>query len=364
MVGPEPLGVDIPEQVAGFRVTPGFFETLGVQPMLGRTFTEAEGQPGANRDVILSHTFWTRRFNADPALLGRTIRLDGTPYEVVGVMPPRFVLPYGADVWAPLAYTEAQWADRKAQNLMTFARLAPGRSLAEAREEWRRPWWRGRPPSSPRPTEPPGHRAVASPAAWATTPIGPFLVIWQAAAGLVLLIACANIANLLLARGTERQPEFAVRLALGAGRARLVLQLLIEGLCLAVLGVALGVGARRLGDADHRALPAGQRDPLRARPRVPPARRAVLAMMAALGALATVIFSLVPALQASRAARHAGVLQGTRATTASASRRVDALAARRRPGGAHPDAAGRVGADRRGGAPHRWTACSASTSAS
>ena len=150
--------------------------------------------------------------------------------------------------------------------------------------------------------------------------IGPFLVIWQAAAGLVLLIACANIANLLLARGTERQPEFAVRLALGAGRARLVLQLLIEGLCLAVLGVALGavLAALAMRTTEH-FLPANV---IRFVPGHEYLRLdgVVLAMMAALGALATVIFSLVPALQASRAARHAGVLQGTRATTASAGR--------------------------------------------
>jgi putative ABC transport system permease protein len=316
---PNLSGVDIPEQVAGFRVTPGFFETLGVQPILGRTFADAEGQPGADRAVILSHTFWTRRFNADPALLGRTIRLDGTPYEVVGVMPPRFVLPYGADVWAPLAYTEAQWSDRKSQDLMTFARLAPGRSLAEAQEEWRTVVAR---------------QAAEFPETNAKRPvtvlsltrglgddaIGPFLLIWQAAAGLVLLIACANIANLLLARGTERQPEFAVRLALGAGRTRLVLQLLIEGLCLAVLGVALGavLAALAMQTTEH-FLPANV---IRFVPGHEYLRLdgMVLAMMAGLGALATVVFSLVPALQASRAARHTGLLQGTRSATASAGR--------------------------------------------
>ncbi len=134
---PNLSGVDIPEQVAGFRVTPGFFETLGVAPILGRTFGDAQARPGADRAVVLSHAFWTRRFNADPSLLGQTIRLDGAPYEVVGVMPPRFVLPYGADVWAPLAYSDEKWADRKSDSLMTFARLVPGRTLADAQEEWR-----------------------------------------------------------------------------------------------------------------------------------------------------------------------------------------------------------------------------------
>jgi putative ABC transport system permease protein len=315
---PNLSGVDVPEQVSGFRVTPQFFATLGVQPILGRTFTDAEAQPGANSAVVLSHLFWTRRYGADPGIVGRTLRLDGAPYEVVGVMPPGFMLPFGADVWSPLAYTEAEWADRKRQDLMTFARLAPGRSLADAREEWRGvvarqaaefpETNRNRPLSVMTITRGLGDDAI-----------GPFLVIWQAAAGLVLLIACANIANLLLARGTERQPEFAVRLALGAGRTRLVLQMLIEGVCLSVLGVALGTGLAALAmRTTENFLPANVI-------RFVPGHEylkfdgTVFAVMAGLGALATVIFSLVPALQASRTAG-TGVLQSARSSTASAGR--------------------------------------------
>ena len=86
---------------------------------------------------MLSHAFWLRRFNGDSGIIGRTLRLDGEPYDVVGVMPPRFAIPYGAEVWAPLALSDARWADRKLDTLMAVARLAPGRTLEEAQEEWR-----------------------------------------------------------------------------------------------------------------------------------------------------------------------------------------------------------------------------------
>ncbi len=288
-------GVDIPEQVPGFKVSAGFFDLLGVTPLLGRTFTAGEERLEAHRKVVLSHAFWVRQFAADTAVLGRLIRLDGEPYEIVGVMPARFAIPFGANVWAPLAYSDATWAERERGYLIAFGRLAAGHTLGSAQAEFRDlaarlaaefPATNRQRPAS----------VVGFSRGMGDEGIGPFVAIWQAAAALLLLVACANIANLLLARGTERQPEFAVRLALGAGRGRLVGQLLIEGLCLAALGV--GLGAALAAVAMHYTrnfLPAGI-------VRFVPGYEflgldaAMLGAMALLGAAATVVFSLLPAL--------------------------------------------------------------------
>jgi putative ABC transport system permease protein len=312
---PNYSGVDRPEQVHGFHVSPGFFDLMRVQPVLGRAFTPDEGRLEANHTVVLSHAFWLRRFNADPAVVGRTLRLDGVPHEVVGVMPPRFAVPYGAEVWAPLAYDDAAWADRRRGNLMVFGRLADGQTLDTARAEIAGVVAR-QAAEFPDTNRDRKSNVVSFSRGLGDDAVGPFVAIWQAAAGLLLLIACANIANLLLARGTERQPEFAIRLALGAGRGRLFLQLLIEGLCLAALGIAVGfVLAAVAIDYSRHFLPATV---VRFVPGYEFIRLdlATMTAMAAIGALATVVFSLVPALQASRAAAGGAMLSGTRASTA------------------------------------------------
>ncbi len=311
---PNYSGVDRPEQVHGFHVSPGFFALMRVQPLLGRGFTLVEGRPGANHAVVLSHAFWLRRFNGDPAVLGRTLRLDGVPHEVVGVMPPRFAVPYGAEVWAPLAYDETAWAERGRGTLMIFGRLADGQTLDAARAEITGIVAR-QAAEFPDTNRDRKVNVVSFSRGLGDDAVGPFVAIWQAAAGLLLLIACANIANLLLARGTERQPEFAIRLALGAGRGRLFLQLLIEGLCLAALGVTAGFGLAAVSiDYSRNFLPATV---VRFVPGYEFIRLdvATMAAMAAIGAVATVVFSLVPALQASRAAAGGAMLSGTRAAT-------------------------------------------------
>ena len=308
-------GVERPESLHGFLVTPGYFELLGVQPLFGRTFTDDDGRPHATRTVILSHALWLRRFNADPGIVGTTLRLDGTPHEVVGVMPPRFVVPYGSDVWAPIAYDDAAWADRKRDYLLTFGRLADGQTLESARAELEAVVAR-QAVEFPETNRNRQVTVVSFSRGLGDDAVGPFVAIWQAAAVLLLLIACANVANLLLARGTERQPEFAIRLALGASRLRLALQLLIEGVCLAVLGVAVGTGLASaaitlsrgfLPETVVRFVPGYEYLKL---------DLATFAAMAALGALATIVFSLVPAVQAARGGPTAPAMSQARASTA------------------------------------------------
>lgn len=296
---PNLSGIDLPEQVPGFRVSPGFFELLGVSPVMGHGFTADDGTAGGRGTVVVSHAFWVRQFASDPGVLGRTVRLDGEPYEIVGVMPPRFSIPFGADVWAPVAYDNATWADRARGYLMVMGRLAPGHTVETADGEFRGlaaqlaaefPDTNRERPAS----------VVTFSRGMGDEGVGPFVAIWQVAAILLLCVACANIANLMLARGAERQPEFAVRLALGAGRGRLVYQLLVEGLALSLAGLALGGGLTVVAMRYVRAfLPANI-------VRFVPGYQflgvdaTTLAAMAALGALATTLFSVLPALTVTR----------------------------------------------------------------
>ena len=317
---PNLSGVDQPEQLAGFRVSPAFFPALRIEPLLGRTFTEDEAVPGRDRRVVISHGLWTRRFAGDPLLVGRMIRLNGEPYEVVGVTRPGPSLPYGAEVWSPLAYTEAQWLERRRGGLLVIASLADGQTLDTARAEMSAIVARQR-EQFPLTHATREVSVLSLTRALSDSAAGPFMVIWQAAALVLLLVACANIANLLLARGTERQHEFAVRLALGAQRWRLALQVMIEGAWLALVAVALAVPLAALGVAGlKRGLPtsvlrwvAGY-EFLRL-------DLTMLLATAMLGAAATLFFSLLPALQASGAAVSGSLRQGGRTTTLSRGRR-------------------------------------------
>jgi putative ABC transport system permease protein len=290
-------GVDIPEQVAGFRVSPGYFALLGVTPALGREFTDDEAEQGEHRRVILGHALWTRRFAADPQIVGKTVRFDGEPFEVVGVGPEGFNIPDGAEAWAPLALTADQWQDRRAPNYGAFARLADGGTVERARAEVTAIIDAQR-HDHPDTNAKRFARVVPFVEGMADPGAGPFFAIWQAAAILLLLIACANIANLLMARGAERSAEYSLRLALGASRTRLFGQTLLEGLLLAALAVILSMPLLAIGLGLSRAsIPTSVM-------RFLPGWRFIgidvtlFALTASLGTAAMLLFSLVPALQA------------------------------------------------------------------
>lgn len=233
-------GVDEPERVPGVFVSADFFAVLGVQPALGRGFQDDEEVHGRHRRAVLSHTLWQRRFGSDPRILGKPVLLDTEAYEIVGVAPRGFDFPQGSQIWAPLAMTPEVAANRRTRYLTVLGRLAPGRTLEDAQVQMAVIAQRLE-EQYPEANRDRGARVTTLIEGMKDPGLGPILLLWQASAAFVLLIACANIANLLLARGAERQRDLAVRLALGAGRARLVGQLLMESATLAVLSIPLAL---------------------------------------------------------------------------------------------------------------------------
>ena len=293
-------GVDIPEDVAAFKVTPGFFSMLGSPPAIGREFLDDEAVPGKDRRVVLGHALWQRRFGGDPGIVGKTVRFDGEPFEVVGVARQGFAIPDGAEAWSPLALTDEQWANRRTATYGAMARLADGHTVESARAELMAIIETQRRDYADTNKNRLGlvmsfKEGMADPGA------GPFIGLWQAFALLLLLIACANIANLLMARGAERSQEYAVRLALGASRRRLFSQTLLEGLLLSILAVIAAMPLTAIGLGLSRAsIPASV---LRFIPGWAFIRVDVSLFLitAALGTLAMLFFSFIPALQAMRA---------------------------------------------------------------
>jgi putative ABC transport system permease protein len=234
-----------PERLLGAAVTWDVFPTLGVPPAIGRHFGPDDDRPGAEPVVMLSDEIWQRRYQGDRAIIGRSISVNGKPHTVVGVMPPKFAFPENHKAWVPLAPIASADA-RTARNLFVIGRLKPGVDMAQARTEIVA---LAAKLATDYPLTNDGWSVLVRPLADEFTPEDVRLVIWtmMGAVTLVLMIACANVANLMLARSSKRQREFSVRAALGAGRGRMVRQLLTECVLLGLFAAPLGLAIAYLG---------------------------------------------------------------------------------------------------------------------
>ncbi|MFL5619270.1 MAG: ABC transporter permease [Gemmatimonadaceae bacterium] len=295
-------GVDMtghgdPARLQAALVTDGFFETLGTPAQLGRYLRAEENIPGNDRVVVLSHGFWTRTFGADPGIVGKTVNFNGTPFQVVGVMPQGFTYPADRtiDVWIPLSFFGPNDIGRvrNAQFMGVIARMKPGITAPQFEAELSGIAARL---SREYPENPGWERVnVASLRESILGDVRRPLIVLMAAVGMLLLVACVNIASLLLARATSRRQELAVRAALGAGRWRIARQLMSESLALALLGGMLGI---TLGFVAVRALTALGASELPRSDEIS-VDGAVLGFTLLVSIASGVLFGIMPAMRAS-----------------------------------------------------------------
>ena len=305
----------VPERIFGARVTASYFEVLGLQPRLGRAFTAEEDAPNGPRAVVLSDALWRRRFSADPKVIGQTITLNNEPYTVVGIAPSTLRLPSAeTEFWLPFGFGPQDAENRGAHSLGVVARLKPGVTVEQAGTEMKAIAARI---EQAFPEVQGGFTTLVRPLSEdivgdARTP----LLVLAGAVGFVLLICCANVANLMLARAAGRQKEIAIRSAIGAGRRDIVRQLLAESVVLAVVGGLAGLLLATWGIDLLVAL--GPRELPRLGELTVDGRVVGFALAASL--LTGIVFGVAPALQASRADLNDTLKDGTKGSSAGPGR--------------------------------------------
>jgi putative ABC transport system permease protein len=285
-------GGDTPQRIPGINVSANYFDVLGVRPTLGRGFLAGEDVAGRERVVVISDDLWRRHFGADPGILNQTIRVNGQQYTVVGVMPPQLSSLYRTvQMWSPLVFSETDRSNRGDHKYLVIGRLKSGVTLAQAREQMNtiaqrleQQYQNGR-----------GIRLTRIEELWVANVRSP-LWMMMVAVGFVLLIACTNVANLLLARATVRRREISIRVALGAARRRLIQQFLTEGLLLSAIGGTMGIALAwwamsMLGKIAFPFLPRSQEIRIDAR---------VLLFTLAVSILTSIVFGLIPSLQVGK----------------------------------------------------------------
>ncbi|MBV8674577.1 MAG: ABC transporter permease [Acidobacteriaceae bacterium] len=298
--------------VAAPRLTPNLYPMLGAQPLLGRTFTQSEGETGGPQVAILSEGLWRQSFSADPGIVGRTVRIGGIERQVVGVLPAGFRFPdsVGPDiekgVWLPLQPSPEMLKDRGYDFFNIIGQMKPGVTVTQAQQDLNAIVQRIK-QADPKESEGLALSA-ASYQELLTGPVRPVFLGLLAALMLVLLIACANVTNMLIARCIGRRQEFAVRAALGASRARLIRQLLAEGAVLSLLGCGLGIVLAKLALVALRRLPSGT---------IPRAdligmHWTVLLTLAVVATFTTILSSLLPALLVARTDPQPALQAGSR----------------------------------------------------